>query len=261
MQPVRTSIAITLSVWKALFLREALARLFSARAAWFWLLAEPVFHVTFLVFIFSVVRVRTVGGIDTAVWIMVGMLAFFMFRRTGTQVMNAVGSNQALFSYRQVKPVDTVLVRGGLEGILMTVIAGILLVGAALFSYPVIPADPFAVLESFFGLWLVGMGFGLMASVTIELVPELGRIIKLVMMPMYLLSGVIFPISAVPQPYRDWLMLNPVAHGLEAARLGFAPHYHAVPELNMAYLYGFALVSIFLGLALHRRFALRLVTQ
>lgn len=258
MHSARTSTAIALSVWKALFLREALSRILAGRAAWFWLLAEPVFHVAYLMLIFAVISVRTVGGIDTAIWIMVGMLAFFMFCRTGTQVMNAVSANQALFAYRQVKPVDTVLVRGGLEGLLMTIIASILLAGAALFGHSVIPADPLAVLEAFFGLWLVGLGFGLVTSVTGELVPELGRVIHLVMMPMYLISGVMFPISAVPQPYRDWLLLNPVAHGLEAARLGFAPYYHAVPELSVAYMYGFALVSIFLGLALHRRFALRL---
>ena len=261
MPAARTPATITLSVWKALFLREALSRLFSGRAVWFWLLVEPVFHVSFLVFIFSVVRVRTIGGIDTAVWIMVGMLAFFMFRRTGTQLMNAVSANQALFSYRQVKPADTVLVRGALEGTLMVVIAGVFLAGAAFLGYPVVPADPLSVLEAFAGLWLLGLGFGLVTSVAIEMVPELGRILKLVMMPMYLVSGVILPLSAVPQPYRDWLMLNPVAHGLEAARLGFAPHYHAVPGLSVAYMYGFALVAIFLGLALHRRFALRLATQ
>jgi len=257
----RTPIAITLSVWKALFLREALSRLFSGRAVWFWLLAEPVFHVTYMLVIFTVIRVSTVGGIDTVIWLMVGMLAFFMFRNTGTQVMNAISANQALFTYRQVKPVDTTLVRGVLEGILLLVIASILLAGAALFGHSVVPADPLAVLEAFFGLWLVGMGFGLMASVAGELVPELRRVINFVMMPLYMISGVIFPISVVPQPYRDWLLLNPVAHGLEAARLGFAPHYHAVPELSIAYIYGFALVSVFLGLALHRRFALRLVTQ
>jgi capsular polysaccharide transport system permease protein len=253
--------AIALSVWKALFLREALSRLFSGRATWFWLLAEPVFHVTYMLVIFTIIRVRTVGGIDTTVWLMTGMLAFFMFRRTGTQVMNAISANQALFTYRQVKPVDTLLVRGGLEGILMIVVASILLAGAALLGHSVAPADPLAVIEAFLGLWLVGMGFGLVSSVASELVPELGRIINFVMMPLYMVSGVIFPLSAVPPPYRDWLLLNPVAHGLEAVRLGFAPHYHAVPELSIAYIYGFALVSIFLGLALHRRFALRLVTQ
>jgi capsular polysaccharide transport system permease protein len=257
----RTSTAITLSVWKALFLREALTRLFAGRATWFWLLAEPVFHVAYMVVIFAVIRRRTVGGIDIVVWLMVGMLSYYMFSRTGTQVMKAISANQALFAYRQVKPADTVLVRGGLEGFLMIIIAAILLLGAALFGHSVIPADPLAVFKAFLGLWLVGLGFGLVTSVAGELIPELGRVIKLAMTMLYILSGVIIPIAAVPQPYRGWLLLNPLVHGLEAARLGFALHYHAVPELSLAYLYGFALVSIFLGLALHRRFALRITTK
>lgn len=257
----RTSLAVTLSVWKALFFREILSRLFAGRASWFWLLAEPVFHMAYLAFIYTVIRVRTIGGIDTTIWLLSGMLAFFMFRRVGTQVMSAIGANRALLAYRQVKPIDAVLARGFLEGYLMVINAIVVLAGAALFGHAVMADDPLGVLEAFLGLWLAGMGFGLISSVAFEMVPELGKIIKLIMMPLYMISGVIFPISAVGQPYRDWLLLNPLVHGLEAVRLGFASHYHAVPELSIAYLYGFALVSIFLGLALHRRFALRLATQ
>lgn len=257
----RSDYAVTLSVWKALFLREAVARLSAGRAAWLWLLLEPVFHVIFLMFLFTVGRVRVVGGIDTAVWLMVGLLAFFMFRRTATQAKNAISANQALFAYRQVKPVDSVLVRAVLEGFLMIIIAVILFSGSGLLGLGIVPADPLAVLEAFFGLWLVGLGFGLMTSVVSELVPEVGKLIDMIMTPLYFVTGVIFPIASVPQPYRDWLMLNPVAHGLEAARLGFAPYYHAVPELSIAYIYAFALASIFLGLALHNRFAIRLLTQ
>jgi capsular polysaccharide transport system permease protein len=175
--------------------------------------------------------------------------------------MNALGANKALFAYRQVKPVDTTLVRGGLEGFLMTVIAGVQLAGAALLGHRVVPDDPLQVIEAFFSLWLLGVGFGLTASVVTELVPEAGRVIKLVMMPLYLVSGVMFPIAVVPPPYRDWLMLNPIAHGLEAARAGFASHYHMIPGASLSYLHGFALTTVFVGLALHRRFALRLATQ
>jgi capsular polysaccharide transport system permease protein len=257
----RSPVRITASVYSALFLREALTRISSSRFAWFWLLFEPVFNVAYMVLIYTVIRVRTMGGVDVFIWLMVGMLAFFMFRRTAMQVTHATSANQALFTYRQVKPVDTVLVRGGLEGFLMVIVASLLLGGAALLGHSVLPADPLAVLEAFFGLWLAGMGFGLVVSVVTELVPELGLLINYVMTPLYIVSGVILPLSSVPQPYRDWLMFNPVAHGLEAARLGFSPYYHAVPELSISYVYEFSLVSIFLGLALHRRFALRLVTQ
>jgi capsular polysaccharide transport system permease protein len=257
----RSASQITWAVWKALFLREVLTRVSSGRAAWFWLLGEPVFHVSYVVTIFTVVRVRQVGGVDVAVWIMIGMLGFFSFRRTGTQVRNAISANRSLFTYRQVKPIDAALVRGGLEGFLMVLITLVLLASMGLLGHDILPADPLAVTIAFGALWLLGLGFGLIASVAGHLVPEIDRMLSFVMMPLYLVSGVIFPISSVPLPFREWLMLNPVAHGLEAVRLGFAPYYHAVPELSVSYLYACALACLFLGLALQRRFALRLVTQ
>jgi len=257
----RTSINITLSVWKALFLREAVSRLATGRAAWLWLVVEPLISVVFLLFIFTGFRMHTVGGINTAVWLMVGMMAFLVFRRTGTQTQNAVDANRGLFTYRQVKPIDTVLMRAALEGFLTTLITVILFAAAALLGVDVVPEDPLLVLEAFFGLWLIGMGFGLITSVVGELIPELGKISGFVMTPLYFASGAMIPLASISQPYRDWLMFNPVAHGLEAARLGFASHYHAPSQLSVAYLYGFALVLIFFGLALHVRYASRLITQ
>jgi capsular polysaccharide transport system permease protein len=141
------------------------SRLSTGRAAWLWLLLEPVFGIVFLMFVFTALRMRTVGGIDIAAWIMLGMLAYFMFTRTGIQAMNAIDANQALFGYRQVKPVDTILVRAGLEGFLMTLIVIILCTGAGLFGIAIVPADPLMVLVALCGLWLLGLGFGLITSV------------------------------------------------------------------------------------------------
>lgn len=262
MAATRTATAITLSVWKALFLREAVNRLRTGRSAWLWLLLEPVVHIVSLMVVFTVIRMRAVGGIDVAVWLMVGMLAFFMFTRTATRSLSAISANRALFTYRQVKPIDAVLVRICLEGFLMILVAIILFAGGLLLGLDITPIDdPLAVFEAFFGLWLIGAGFGLIGSAITELVPEASKIIEFTSKPVYILSGAIFPIAMVPAPYREWLVLNPIAHGLEAARLGFAPHYHAIPELSIAYLYGFALGVIFLGLALHHRFAAKFVTQ
>ena len=256
-----TPLQSTFHVWKALFLREVLSRLFGGRASWFWLLAEPVFHVSYITVLFSIVRVRQVGGIHTALWVACGMLTYFMFNRAATQSANALSANQALFTYRQVKPVDTVLVRAFVEAFVMLFVMAIMLFLLYLFGVYPLPQEPLAVVESLFGMWVLGLGYGLVASTLKQLLPEAGRILNFVMMPMYLISGVIFPISMVPQPYREWLMYNPIAHGLEATRLGFAPYYHAVPELSIPYLYFWALGLLFLGLVLHRRYAQRLVTQ
>jgi capsular polysaccharide transport system permease protein len=259
---VRSPLVVTLAVWNALFLREALSRISRERIAWLWLLLEPVAHITFLMLVFTVLRVRHVGGIETAIWIMVGMLAFFTFRRPAQQAMHAIALGTPLYVYRQVKPVDTVLVRCGLEGFLMVVISA-LLFGATTLSGILVapPADPLAVLAAFFGLWALGLGYSLIISVAGEILPELGHLFTMGLQPLYIFSGVMFPIVVVPEPYRDWLMLNPVAHGLEAARVGFAPLYRTASDVSLGYLYACAVVLIFFGLVLHRRFVKRLGAQ
>jgi capsular polysaccharide transport system permease protein len=258
---MRSPLSITFSVWQAIFLREALDRLFNMRGAWFWLLIEPVVHIAFIATVWTAFRMRNVGGMDLAVWIIVGMLAFFLFRRTAIQVMYALQCNRALFAYRQVKPFDTAIVRAGLEAFLMALVSIVILTVATLLGRATLPVDPLEAMLASAGLWLFGLGYGLLASVLMELVPESEHILKILMLPLYLISGVIWPLASIPSPYRDMLMINPIAHGLEAVRIGFVPYYHAVPGVSQGYLYTFAVASVFLGLLLYRRLALRLVMR
>lgn len=261
MELSRHPLRITLSVWKALLLREALSRLFSSRAAWFWLIAEPIVHMAMLGFIYSVIRQRTIGGIDTLIWLVIGLQGFFLFRRTANQMAGAIDSNRALFSYRQVLPIDTVLVRGFLEMILMVVIISMILIGLSIMGHDIVPYDPLMLIGAFAGLWLLGVAVGLIVSAGAEVAPEFRKISNMIMMPLYFISGVIFPIGSIPEPYRDWLLINPIAHGLDAGRHGFAAYYHSAPGISLSYLFDVAFVGIFIGLILHRRFSALMVTK
>jgi capsular polysaccharide transport system permease protein len=258
---VRSPMAITLAVWKAIFLREALDRLFDMRAAWLWLVMEPLMHIGFYAFIFAVVRMRSVGGADIVIWIVVGLLGFFLFRRTSDQVTHAVDSNQPLFAYRQVKPFDAALMRAVLECFLMLMVSSIILAVTALLGHFAPPANILLIFAAFAGLWLFGLGYGLIASVAMRLIPEMKHILKILMLPLYIISGVIWPLHLIPQPYLDWLMINPIAHGVELIRSGFAENYHPVPGTDLGYLYEWGLVSLFLGLILYRRFDAQLIMK
>src|SRR3546814_21054570 len=118
----RNSLVVTLSVWKALLLREALARLFSGRASWFWLIAKPILHMAMFGYIYAGIRQRTIGGIDTLIWLVLGLQGFFLLRRTSSQMTGAIDSNRALFSYRLGKPTDTVLMSGVLGGLRLAMV-------------------------------------------------------------------------------------------------------------------------------------------
>ncbi|MDO5691391.1 MAG: ABC transporter permease [Pseudomonadota bacterium] len=249
------------AVWKALFLREAMVRMFGTRMAWAWLVLEPVVHVLMFVLIYNALRLRHLGGIETALWIAVGLLVFLTFRRTLTQVQNGANANISLFAYRQVRPADVVLVRAGFEGVSMLVISCLVFLAGALMGWMAWPASLWKVLEAFTLAWLCAFGLGMAFGVLVKLVPEATHIIGFITMPLMMISGAIFPLAMVQQPYLGWLLLNPLAHAIEAARVGFAPYYHAVPGLDLGYAYGFALVLVFMGLALFRRFEQRLIMQ
>lgn len=258
----RSPASITWAVWKALFLREAVARLFAGRAAWMWILVEPVVHLVYLYLLFGFVLQRLISGIDGGMFILTGVLGFFMAQNTAMRSKDAITANMGLFTYRQVFPIDTVLVRAALEGLLLLTSALFLLTGLGLFgSGGIVPHDVLSVMVALTALWLSGLGLGLMMSVANELIPEVGKITDMLFRPLYFLSGIMYPISAIPPAYRDWLLVNPFVHGIETLRTGFFPQYHAVDGVSLSYLMGFALVTLCLGLALHVRFGGRLVAQ
>lgn len=257
----RSSANITLTTWKALFLREAVTRLAAGRAAWVWILVEPLAYLAFIMTLFGFIFHRKVGGVDGAMFVVTGLLSFNFARNTFQRSMEAIKANAALFAYRQVHPIDAVLVRAVLEAFLTLLSAIVLLAGASLFDFEVLPADPLGVMVSLTGLWLFGLGIGLILSASTKLINELGKVVGILLTPLYFLSGVMIPASTIPQPYRDILLVNPLLHGLESLRGAYFASYHSVPETNLAYLYLCALTTVFFGLALHVRYSRRLVAE
>ncbi len=257
-EPYRSSLSITFSVWRALFLREALTRISGARGRWFWVVAEPLAHMIFLAVLFGVFRNMRIPGIDVYVWIVTGFSTFFIFRRSAIQGMWAIDDNRAMFVYRQVRPVDTVFVRAALDGFLNLLIGLVGMALLALVDRQVMPVQPLMMMAGILGAWLLGLGFGLIAAVPVAFVEETSVFLGFIMTPLYLLSGTIFPLSMIPYPYVEWLSWNPLMHALEAVRLGFSDGYHVIPGVDLAYVYAWALVMIFMGLVLQLRFSERL---
>ncbi|MGF6506741.1 ABC transporter permease [Paraburkholderia sp. 32] len=270
-EKIRTPFEVSFAVWRALFLREALDRLFEARAAWFWLLLEPIIYISLHAFGFETLRIRQVGGIGINMWIIAGFIGFLLWRRTWTQVLHGVDSNKAFFAYRQVKPFDVAIVRAVLELFLMVPVAIVLMciviaTGHAItpdLLNPVwLPQDPLMVIASVIGLWLLGLGFGLVTSVAMRFVRELDHIFKIIYLPLYYISGALLPLSIlVPEPYQYIFAANPIVNGLELMRQGFMPSYRTMEGIRLGYLYAWALGLNLLGLALYRRFSKKLVMR
>lgn len=260
-QEARSAWQVTSAIWRALFLREASSRLSAGRAAWLWMLLAPIAQVALLMLLFSTLRDRSVPGVEFALFLAVGVLGFHMFKNGVSRSISAIEANQSLFTYRQFRAADAVIVRCFLEGVLYLVVIAILLTGAEIFGFDAVPVDPLGLLLGFFLLWFLGFGLGMMASVGARLIPEIGKVVTLVLGPLYFVSGVFFRPEMAPPAVREWLLLNPVVHGVEGLRSAMFPAYHPLPEISFGYLAICGLVTTFLGFLLHVRFAQSLAAR
>ncbi|HBS82007.1 MAG TPA: ABC transporter permease [Halomonas campaniensis] len=255
----RTPWQVTRSVWYAMFMREALSRTMADRMGWFWMIFEPVAMVGIMVAIRSFIRGgRLVVNAEFIPWLIAGLMGFFLVREGMLRGMGAIEGNSALFAYRQVQPIDPVLVRNFLEGMLRSFVFLIFIGGGLMLGLDMYPDNAVRVMAAWLSLWCLGLGLGLVTSVAATLVPEVGRVIRMLSLPLLIISGVILPLNQLPHWLLEYLMLNPIPHGLETLRLGFFENYEVVHGTSMLYFWLVTLSLNALGLVMHLRFVDRL---
>jgi capsular polysaccharide transport system permease protein len=74
---------------------------------------------------------------------------------------------------------------------------------------------------------LLAFGVSLSNTVLFLRYPIYEKILQIVNRPLFMLSGVFFLPDALPHPFRDILLYNPIVHAMMSFRKGFYPEYRA----------------------------------
>lgn len=246
-------------MWRALIFREIQARLFHSRTSMLWLLLEPIFHLSYLVVLFSLIRVHHIGGISTSLWLLTGLITYFLFAWTSQRVSQSISSNKTVFAFRQILPIDTLIIRALIEVILLLIIFISMYIGINLFVELQFPTNIFQLLNAWLFAWLIGIGWGMVLCIVNELLPDFYTFLDLIKMPMYFLSGVIFPLSSLPIYLQNILLYNPMAHAVEIARGGISPLYHTLQGVDYYYPWIVAIGLLFMGMSLIKRYTRKLL--
>lgn len=237
----------------ALLLREIRTRFGRNRLGYLWALLGPVANVLILMVIFGVLGRLAPPGVDFAVFLITGIVPWFMLQSTITRSMKAIDGNRGLLVYPRVKPLDLVLARSLLEAATFSVVFVLLLVLAASFGLQAAPARPLLAVGAFLAVSLLAAGLGAAAAALQAVVPSVEQLMGLLLRPLYFLSGIFFSAELVPEPYRGYLLLNPLLHANELMRAGFfrtSDGHLAEPGYLMAWVAG----ALFAGLTMQRAF-------
>ena len=249
----RSAWQIQKAVLLALFIRELKTRFGAHRFGYIWVLLEPTLHMLVIVFIMSFLRGRGPRmGIDFPIFLFVGLIPFLLFKNIALRTMSGVEGNKGLFSYRQVKPMDAFVSRATLEVVLYSAVYLIMLIFLGWLGFPVVPAAPLQLILLHLLVVVFGLGFGLMLSVLRDVVPEAQIMVRVFFMPLYFLSGVLFPLYLVPREWVSFLLWNPLLHFVELARSCFFADYPLFSQISLQYVLVVTVVAVFFGLALYR---------
>ncbi len=235
----------------ALVLREMQTRFGARRMGAFWMIFEPILHIGFMMFVVTFLRGHHLPGIDYPLYLLSGVVPFFMMRNISLKLMEAISSNKALFGYPNIKPFDTFISRLIVEFSLAACVYCLLLVIMGVwFGYDVRTYEPLGWFAAITTGVVLSFGLGLILCVVGEAFPNSKTFLRIAFTLMYVLSGVIFPIWRLPTQFLPYILWNPYAHIVDNLRSSFFQHYSHVRGISFEYPAAVALVVLCIGLAL-----------
>lgn len=244
------------SIVKAVFIKEVKVRFFyKGYLSYFWIIGDTIIPLLVLLFIWGGIRGMTTRmGVPVEIAIISGWLPYHFFAKTITSNVNIIDANEALLSFKQVKIFSILVARTLLEGFI-TLCAFIILylvflylgVGQMVYNYLLLTGG-LVILVMF------SIGVSLIASVVTFYFMELRVLIASILRVLMLVSGVVFPIEIIPQPYRSYLYYNPILQVISFIRSSFVQY--EIPDkssgLDLNYLILCTLLSLILGLIFYR---------
>ena len=214
----RSHFQIQRDVIYALLLRELSSRFGRSRGGFVWVLVEPIAHLLVPVVTFGFIRQRLVPGVEYPVFLVYGFLPFLLFKTVCLQIVDGVNAAQGLLSYRQVLLMDVFVARALAHAVIQAIVFTVVLAGLALLGYDVLPARPLELAGVLALTILLAFGLGVVFAALASLVPDARPVIHVIFMPLYFISGILFPVTRLPDDWVRLLSINPVLHLVELSQ-------------------------------------------
>jgi len=180
-----------------------------------WWVLEPALMMATFWFVFDVILHS--GGPGYVPELLIGLTVWQWMKSCMTHGGYAIWSNLNLVRQVRLPPLVFPLVAMLSDTVKFLCILALLLVILWCCGYPPNPAY-LALPPLFLVVLLFAAGIGFMISAIVPLLPDVRFVIEQVLSVVMFLSGVVFSLSNVQPPLRDWLALNPVAQIMDATR-------------------------------------------
>jgi len=260
---VRNPLKIFFAVVRALFLREMEMKFTVGKSGVFWTFFEPFFQIFIYIGIHALItgsKSTTQSTYNYTVFMASGFIAFNMFRHILSLSTGAFVANKGLFSYKQVKPFDTVVARTLVEVFMTAVIILIFLaIGFFLHIDNLLPKNTLMVTLAFLWLILFSMGIGLLVAIGNVFFISVGKLVGITSFFLLFGSAVFFPVISLPPLLQQMILYNPLVHFMEMIH-GYYVEGLDTRFVDYNYMLLWTVIPLFIALWLYERLEKRIIS-
>jgi capsular polysaccharide transport system permease protein len=235
----------------ALMLRDIKTRFFGNEWGFLLAIGWPLSHIIIILLINTGLGRTAPYGDSPALWFATGIIPFMAFSYMARFIMMGVVLNRPLLSFPVVKVTDILFARALVEVLNAGLIVIIISVIFVALGIDIMPRDVVQASLALLAMMLLGLSFGIINGIIAAAIPGWITGYALVMILSWAASGILFVPDALPEAARVPLSYLPFLQGVEWMRSAYYEDYGA-SILDRTYLVSFALVTLFLGLALER---------
>lgn len=213
--------------------REILSRFAGSAFGVIWALANPLLLLAIYSFVFGQLFQQRMGDLSSDSYIVFLALALWPWMMFADGVMRAMQSVQANAPLvKKVAFPHLLLVLAAVNSVFLVHLAGytvVLLILAATGSKLHLLGVPNA-LFAIGTLYLLAVGLGAFLAALQTLLRDVEQVVAPALMMLQFLTPVLYPISIIPEAYRQWFAWNPLTGVMQRLRDGFL--MGATPQLG-----------------------------
>ena len=221
----------------------------------FWTILRPLLLMLLFTIIFSTIFKKSIENFQ--VYFLSGWCMFMFFSSTITASMNSLKANKNILLKTPVP--RYIFILGSVISeflnflITMILLAGVMIVTQAPLYWELLPIS----IMSIVSLEIMMTGLGLILSVACVYYTDIQHLWSVMSMMLMYGTCIFYPISIIPEPFNQYLMLNPLLWAVEQFRSSV--FYGTAPQmLNVVNLLLLSVIILVVGMIIFKKYEMKI---
>lgn len=209
----------------ALLLREVEVGQNSGTGSLTWAVIEPIIGICLLSVIFMIAFPAPPLGDSFALFYATGLLPLILFQDVTQKLVVALRFSRPLMGFTRIGIGDMILARAVFSLLTQLVAMSLILSSLGWLEGSLRALNLLQVFQSITALICLSLGAGVFGCWVGSIWPLWPRVWAVFLRPLVFVSGVFFLVDEIGDPFRDWLLWNPLAHVIFSLRSGIYTGY------------------------------------